>query len=61
MLRLSKLIDYAVAVLSCLSHDTGVQTTPDIAATTSKVKVDEGAVLKNVRLHGGGDCRAKRR
>jgi hypothetical protein len=59
MLRLSKLTDYAVAVLSCLSHETGVQTTPDIAATTSKVKV--GAVLKNVRLHGGGDCRAKRR
>ena len=52
MLRLSKLTDYAVVVLVRLSRETGVQTSPGIAAATGIPEPTVAKVLK--ALAGGG-------
>ena len=52
MLRLSKLTDYAVVVLVRLSQETGVQTSPGIAATTSIPEPTVAKVLKTLAARG---------
>jgi FeS assembly SUF system regulator len=52
MLRLSKLTDYAVVVLVRLSHETGVQTSPGIAATTGIPEPTVAKVLKTLAAGG---------
>ena len=52
MLRLSKLTDYAVVVLVRLSHATGVQTSPGIAATTGIPEPTVAKVLKTLAAGG---------
>ena len=52
MLRFSKLTDYAVVVLVRLSQETGVQTSPGIAATTSIPEPTVAKVLKTLAARG---------
>jgi FeS assembly SUF system regulator len=52
MLRLSKLTDYAVVVLVRLSRETGVQTSPGIAATTGIPEPTVAKVLKTLAAGG---------
>jgi FeS assembly SUF system regulator len=52
MLRLSKLTDYAVVVLVRLSRETGVQTSPGIAATTGIPEPTVAKVLKTLAARG---------
>ena len=52
MLRLSKLTDYAVVVLVRLSRETGVQTSPGIAATTGIPEPTVAKVLKTLASGG---------
>jgi Rrf2 family protein len=52
MLRLSKLADYAVVVLVRLSRETGLRTSPGIAATTSIPEPTVAKVLKTLAARG---------
>ena len=52
MLRLSKLADYAVVVLVRLSRETGLRTSPGIAATTSIREPTVAKVLKTLAARG---------
>ena len=52
MLRLSKLTDYAVVVLVRLSRETGVQTSPVIAASTGIPEPTVAKVLKTLAAGG---------
>jgi FeS assembly SUF system regulator len=52
MLRLSKLTDYAVVVLVRLSRETGVQTSPGIAANTGIPEPTVSKVLKTLAANG---------
>src|SRR5689334_2036989 len=58
MLRLSKLTDYAVVVLVRLSRETGVQTSPGIAATTG---IPEPTVAKVLKILAAGGLVASQR
>ena len=60
MLRLSKLTDYAVVVLVRLSRETGVQTSPGIAATTGIPEPTVAKVLKTLAAARAGGVAARR-